>query len=67
MSFMENICLVACKAGLRHCRLITSVDGCHLKGQFGGLLLCAIEKDGNDNMFPIAYAVVEAEIGDSWT
>ena len=49
------------------CRPIIGIDGCHLKGSFGGQLLCAIGKDANDNMFPIAYAVVEQELKDSWT
>jgi hypothetical protein len=31
-----------------------------------GQLLCAIGKDGNDDMFHIAYAVAEGETGASW-
>jgi len=37
------------------------LDACHLKGENGGQLLCAIEKDENDDMFPVAYAVADAE------
>ena len=62
------VCLEPCKRGfLEGCRPIIGIDGCHLKGSFGGQLLCAIGKDANDNMFPIAYAVVEQELNDSWT
>jgi hypothetical protein len=43
------------------------VDACHLKGHLSDQLMCAIGKDGNDDMFPIAYAVVEAETKDSWS
>ncbi|XP_023894356.1 uncharacterized protein LOC112006306 [Quercus suber] len=48
------------------CRPFVGLDGCHLKGRFGGQLLSAIAKDGNDNIFPVAMAVVEQEIKDSW-
>ena len=48
-------------------RPIIGLDGCHLKGVYGGQLLSAVGRDGNDNLFPIAMAVVEAETKDSWT
>ena len=38
-----------------------------MKGRFGRQLLSAIAKDGNDNIFPVAMAVVEQENKDSWT
>ncbi|KAL7202554.1 hypothetical protein ACSBR1_034095 [Camellia fascicularis] len=46
---------------LAGCRLIIELDGCHLKGIFGRQLLSAIGRDGNDNMYPIAVALVEIE------
>ena len=49
------------------CRPFIGLDGCHLKGRFGGQLLSATAKDGNDNIFPVAMAVVEQENKDSWT
>ena len=52
---------------LAGCRPIIGLDGCHLKGRFGGQLLAAIARDGNDNMFPVAFAIVEQETKDSWT
>ncbi|KAL0437610.1 UNVERIFIED_CONTAM: hypothetical protein Sradi_0468900 [Sesamum radiatum] len=33
---------------------------------YGGQLLVAVGRDGNDNMFPIAMAVVQVENRDSW-
>nr|CAD1830429.1 unnamed protein product [Ananas comosus var. bracteatus] len=48
------------------CRPIIGIDGCFLKGSFGGQLISAIGRDGNNQMFPIAVAVVEAELKDSW-
>lgn len=38
-----------------------------LKGDIDGHLLTFIEKDGNNQMMPIAYVVVEAETIDSWS
>jgi MULE transposase-like protein/MuDR family transposase len=62
------ICLPACKEGfVAGCRPIIGVDGAHLKGQFPGILLTAVGKDGNNNIFPIAWAVVETENVESWT
>ena len=31
------------------CRPFVGLDGCHLKGRFGGQLLSVTAKDGNDN------------------
>ena len=61
------VCFSATKhAFARHCRPLIGLDGCFLKGLYGGQLLTAVGKDGNNQMFPIAYAVVEAETSDSW-
>jgi hypothetical protein len=55
------------KGFLDGCRPVIGVDGCFLKRPFKGMLFAAVCRDGNDNMYPIAYAVVEAETKDSWT
>ena len=47
-------------------RPFIGLDGCHSKGRFGGQLLSATAKDGNDNIFPVAMDVVEQENKDSW-
>ena len=49
------------------CRPIIGLHRCFLKGIYGGQVLAAIGRDGNENMVPIAMAVVEAENMDSWT
>ena len=51
------------KAG---CRPFIGVDGCHLKGPFGGVLLSAISLDGDKGVIPLAIAIVEIECGASW-
>lgn len=60
------ICLNACKESFFKCRQIIGLDGCFLKGYYGGQLLTAIGTDPNDQMLPIAYAVVEGETKESW-
>ena len=37
------------------------LDGCHLKGKFGGHILLSTIRDWNDNIFPVVLAVVEQE------
>ncbi|XP_056692339.1 uncharacterized protein [Spinacia oleracea] len=62
------ICLQPCKEGfMGGCRPILGVDGCHLRGPYPGILLTAVGKDGNNNIFPVAWAVVETEDRDTWT
>ncbi|XP_041995750.1 uncharacterized protein LOC121745872 [Salvia splendens] len=57
----------ACKTSFkRHCRRLIGLDGCHLKGQTKGILLTAIGLDPNDQIFPIAFAVVRIENADTW-
>ena len=46
-------------------RPFIGLDGCHLKGRFGGQLLSATANDRNDNIFPVVMAVVEQENKDS--
>ncbi|KAL0001478.1 hypothetical protein SO802_015259, partial [Lithocarpus litseifolius] len=48
-------------------RPFIGVDGCHLKGEYPGQILIAVGKDGNNGIYPIAFAVVETETKDSWT
>ncbi|CAL8169030.1 unnamed protein product [Prunus armeniaca] len=36
-------------------------DGCHLKGPYTGQVLTVVGIDGNNGLYPVAYAVVEVE------
>ena len=47
---------------LSGCRPFIGLDGFHIKHKFGGQILSATTKDANDNIFPVAMAVVEQEI-----
>ncbi|XP_057748047.1 uncharacterized protein LOC130967247 [Arachis stenosperma] len=49
-----------CIETFRHCKPLVSIDGTHLYGKYGGTLLVAIAQDGNSNILPVAFALVEA-------
>ncbi|XP_057759309.1 uncharacterized protein LOC130979782 [Arachis stenosperma] len=51
----------------KHCKLFVSVDGTHLYSRYGGVLLIAVAQDGNCNILPIAFAIVESESTESWS
>ncbi|XP_021721336.1 uncharacterized protein LOC110688885 [Chenopodium quinoa] len=62
------LCFEALKRGFKAgCRPFISLDGCFLKGPFRGRLLFAVGRDGNNQMFPLAWAVVEVESTNTWT
>ncbi|GJW65268.1 vinorine synthase-like protein [Tanacetum coccineum] len=48
------------------CRKVIGLDGCFLKGTVKGELLTAMRRDGNNQMFPIAWVVVNIENNDNW-
>ncbi|MFQ6648348.1 hypothetical protein Gotur_021508 [Gossypium turneri] len=61
------VCLQSCKDGYRaNCRRIVGLDGCFLKGYYGGYLLAAVGIDANNGIYPLAYAAVESENQASW-
>ena len=65
--FFFFFCLGTMKKGFRRGgRLWLGIDGCHLKGNHGRVLLSAIAIDGNQRMFPIAFAIVEVECLNCW-
>ena len=49
-----------------HCRPVISIDGTFLTGQYKGTLLVAVASDANNQLLPIAYAIVESESTLSW-
>ncbi|XP_024037036.1 uncharacterized protein LOC107174971 [Citrus sinensis] len=42
-------------------RPFIEVDGCHLKGKYGGVLLAAVGMDANNGIVPLALCVCEIE------
>lgn len=60
-------CFDAVKEGWKKgCRPIIGLDGCHLKGICSGFLLVVVGRDANDNVYPIAWQVVDVESYDTW-
>ncbi|XP_015953842.1 uncharacterized protein LOC107478216 [Arachis duranensis] len=55
-----------CIRAFRHCKPLVQVDGTHLYGKYKGTLLVAVAQDGNQNIVPIAFALVEGETADAW-
>ncbi|KAG8373020.1 hypothetical protein BUALT_Bualt12G0127500 [Buddleja alternifolia] len=61
------VCFKGLKDGFfASCRPYIGVDGCHLKGPNGGVLLATVGIDPNNNSFPICYAVVGRETKELW-
>ncbi|XP_018468839.2 uncharacterized protein LOC108840512 [Raphanus sativus] len=61
------VCLAPLKrTWTAHCRPIFGIDGCFLKSNEKGQFLAAVGRDANNQLFPIAWAVVEVENTDSW-
>ncbi|XP_024014435.1 uncharacterized protein LOC112088397 [Eutrema salsugineum] len=52
--------------GFPFMRKVVVVDGTFLHGKYKGTLLLATTQDGNFNIFPVAFAVVDTENDESW-
>ena len=52
--------------GFAHCRPVISIDGTHLYGKYKGKMLIAMGVDGNNQILPLAFGIVENESYDSW-
>ena len=60
--------LATCRTGfMEECRPIISLETCHLIGVLKGQLLVAVGIDGNNGMYPIAFAICEGKNKDSWS
>ncbi|XP_025617127.1 uncharacterized protein [Arachis hypogaea] len=55
-----------CVEAFKHCKPLISTDGTHLYGKYGWTLLMAIARDGNANILPIAFTIVEVETKEAW-
>ncbi|KAG6516668.1 hypothetical protein ZIOFF_027141 [Zingiber officinale] len=47
-------------------RPLVFLDGTHIKNKYKGCILVAVAKDANDDLFTLAYSVVDAENDDNW-
>ncbi|KAL0377977.1 UNVERIFIED_CONTAM: hypothetical protein Sradi_3103200 [Sesamum radiatum] len=53
--------------GFRYCRNVISVDGTHLYTRYKHKLLVAVTLDANNQVLPLAFALVDEETLASWT
>ncbi|KAJ4910419.1 hypothetical protein Rs2_05040 [Raphanus sativus] len=60
------VALGACVKGFQYMRKVVVVDGTHLRGKYAGCLLTASAQDGNYQIFPLAFAIVDGENDKSW-
>ncbi|KAI9178238.1 hypothetical protein LWI28_024235 [Acer negundo] len=61
------ICMAALNEGWKQgCMPILGLDGCFIKGYHTDQLLTAIGVDPNNQMYPVAYALVESECKETW-
>ena len=61
------ICFDALKKGWKEgCRPLIGLDGSFLKGHVKGEVLVAVGKDASNQIFPIAWAVVDKENKVNW-
>ncbi|KAL9683685.1 hypothetical protein QQ045_015513 [Rhodiola kirilowii] len=45
----------------KHCRPVISIDATHLIGKWKGVLMIAVSLDAENEVLPLAYALVEGE------
>jgi len=50
-----------CISSFEFCKPIVQIDATWLYGKYRGTLLLAVAQDGNNKIFPIAFAIVEGE------
>ena len=52
--------------GYKGMRKVVVIDGTHLKGRYARCLLTASAQDGNYQIFPLAFAIIDSENDKSW-
>ena len=55
-----------CIDGFRYCKLVINIDGTHLYGKYREVLLITMATNANNKVFPLAFVVVNKELGPSW-
>ncbi|KAL6319670.1 hypothetical protein AAG906_026724 [Vitis piasezkii] len=52
--------------GFKHCRPVLTIDGTHLYGKYKGTVMIVMGCDGNNQLFPLAFALIKSENVDNW-
>ncbi|KAG6521510.1 hypothetical protein ZIOFF_018631 [Zingiber officinale] len=61
------ICFNACATGfINGGRPLVFLDDTHIKNKYKGCILVVVAKDANDDLFTLAYLVVDVENDDNW-
>ncbi|XP_013713395.2 uncharacterized protein LOC106417082 [Brassica napus] len=61
------VCFKALKTIWRaYCRTIFRIDGCFMKSTSKGQLLAAVGRDANNQIYPVAWEIVQVEDADNW-
>ncbi|XP_012834002.1 PREDICTED: uncharacterized protein LOC105954863 [Erythranthe guttata] len=55
-----------CIDGFKYCRRVISVDGTHLYTKYKHKMLLAVCLDANQQVLPLAYAIVDEETASAW-
>ncbi|KAE8714726.1 putative Structural maintenance of chromosomes protein 1 [Hibiscus syriacus] len=55
-----------CVNAAKYCKPMVQIDETFLYGKYKQVLLLAVVQDGNCNILPVAFALVEGEDTDSW-
>ncbi|XP_038902336.1 uncharacterized protein LOC120088970 [Benincasa hispida] len=58
--------LEPCIKGFSSCRPMIIVDGSHLKEKYKGTMLVGVSMDNNNQVYPLAYAIVDNETDRAW-
>ncbi|XP_039116630.1 uncharacterized protein LOC120252524 [Dioscorea cayenensis subsp. rotundata] len=64
MFFSFYACIIGFKSS---CRPWLFIDGTHLLGKYGGTLLGATSKDGNDGFLHVTFVIVDNKMDSNWT
>ncbi|GFZ19793.1 hypothetical protein Acr_28g0004980 [Actinidia rufa] len=56
-----------CIEGFKHCSPVIGIDGTFLYGRYTGVMLIAMAKTITNNIFPLAFALVESENYRDWS
>ena len=56
----------ACIAAIPFLRPVISIDACFMSGRYQGRLLMACMYDAENQLLPVAFAIVEKESADNW-
>uniref|UniRef100_K3ZNC5 SWIM-type domain-containing protein n=1 Tax=Setaria italica TaxID=4555 RepID=K3ZNC5_SETIT len=60
-------CFPQCSEAFQHCCPVILVDGTFLTGKYKGTLMMAVAVDPEQQLVPLAFALVESENNESWS